>query len=135
MYPGFSENVLYFYDMAKGHYHRHIGDAEELEHIDKDRHFVMIENVTYQTGVLGKTKSLGSYDRITIDFGIETEVYSHRYTAVYEAKRRRNTKSLFVYVYAKHFTILGKPDVSDLCDIPELLYVYNSDSKIWEDLD
>jgi len=121
--------------MAKGHHHRHIGDAEELEHIDKDRNFVMVKNVIYQTGVLGKTKPLGSYDRITIDFGIETEVYSHRYTAVYEAKRRRNTKSLFVYVYANHFTVLGKPDEKDLCDIPKLLYVYSSDARIWEDLD
>ena len=121
--------------MAKGHHHRHIGDAEELEHIDKDGNFVMVENVTYKTGLLGKPKPLGSYDRITIDFGIETEVYSHRYTAVYEAMRRRNTKSLFVYVYSNHFTVLGKPEEKDLCDIPKLLYVYSSDARIWEDLD
>jgi len=121
--------------MGRQHSHRHIGDVEELEHMDPDCKFVMTENVIYPTGILAKPKQLGSYSRITVDFPIETEKYSHRYTAVYALQKHLTTGSLSVYSYTNHFTILGMPDEKDLCNIPRFLYVYSPDAKIWEDLD
>ena len=127
--------LYYIWIMPRGHSHRHIGDVEDLEHTDPDGKFVMVEDVIYLTGLLGKPKRLSSYARITIDFGIETKEYSQRYTAVYDLQKMHSNKSLIVYSYMNHYTILGMPDEKDLEVIPRTLYLYNSDARIWEDLD
>lgn len=132
MYLGFSENVLYFYDMPAGHSHRHIGDVEDLEHVDPDGKFIMVGDTICKNMSNGRVKKLSGYARITIDFGIETKEYSHRYTAVYYSQKSHSTKFLTVYSYIDHHTILGKPDRRDLAFIPKFLYVYNPDAKIWE---
>jgi hypothetical protein len=121
--------------MPRGHSHRHIGDAEDLEHIDPDGKFIMVKNEIYQTGLLGKPKHLCNYTSITVEFAVETREYSHRYTAVYYLQKRYSTKYLSVYSYTNHFTILGKPEEKDLAFIPKFLYVYDPNARIWEDLD
>ena len=127
--------LYYIWIMPRGHSHRHIGDAEDLEHADPDGKFIMVEDVIYLTGLLSKPKRLSSYARITVDFGIETKEYSQRYTAVYDLQKKHSSKSLIVYSYMDHYTILGKPEEKDLAVIPRTLYLYNSDARIWEDLD
>jgi hypothetical protein len=112
-----------------GHSHRHIGDIEDMDYVDLENGFIIAHDRTYENNPSGKAKRLGGYARITIEFSIENEVSSHRYTAVYYTQSGLKTKAVTGYAFMK---TVGSSMNLDLSGVPQRLYVINEGCSAWE---
>lgn len=127
------KNYLLLEYMA-GHSHRHIGDIEDLDYVDRKEGFILMYNRSYLSPVPGKIpnrncKNLKSYSRITIDISLENGISSNRYTAVYFNQLSDRTKEVTRYAFMK---TVGSSMNLDLSCIPKNLYVIERDCSKWE---
>jgi hypothetical protein len=127
------KNYLLLEYMA-GHSHRHIGDIEDLDYVDRKEGFILMYNRSYLSPVPGKIpnrncKNLKSYSRITIDISLENGISSNRYTAVYFNQLSDRTKEVTRYAFMK---TVGSSMNLDLSCVPKNLYVIERDCSKWE---
>ena len=112
-----------------GHSHRHIGDVEDMDYVDQENGFILMENIEYETSNAKRIKSLSSYARITIDFDIENGLFVKKYLAIYYKQSRWSTKTVSKYSFIK---VQGSSIDADLSCIPASLYVYSNGCVGWK---